>query len=452
MVQATTLDRANRGTTGVAFNNLQYGIENVRWIQRWPGRSQANENKVPSVLVYQYGQESPSAWGFQVDAQSQPAPSVTREWFKTLLDPEILRLENERNPSNPVTHDSVEKWTRDYLSKIYENVQERLQSELPGFKWSEGKIEFLFSVPTTWSPGLVERFKLLVVQAGFGNPRLPNHTLSVTLTEPEAAAVLTSTAASGLFRSGDVLVVCDAGGGTTDISALKVTDAAPDGLSSKQLRQLDIVSGENVGSAAIDYEFELMAREKLKKLQQHVETISDPEHMAWEMSKSRQFQDTKCDYGPRDASHTFSVPIPSLSSNYSNTESDVVNGHMLFQKDDLRKLFDARAEGIFCLIDNQLSKLSINLPCENVEHLILSGGLGQSPYMQHKLRQRYSQGLYTSQNARRVQVRVAPDPQLAVCKGLVIDWLRRLKSGEGVLGWRCCRASYGLICELLVLL
>ena len=50
-------------------------------------------------------------------------------------------------------------------------------------------------------------------------------------------------------------------------------------------------------------------------------------------------------------------------------------------------------------------------------------------------------------NAQTMQVRVAPDPQLAVCKGLVADRLRKLKVGEGVLGWRCCRASYGLICR-----
>jgi hypothetical protein len=48
-----------------------------------------------------------------------------------------------------------------------------------------------------------------------------------------------------------------------------------------------------------------------------------------------------------------------------------------------------------------------------------------------------------------MQVRVAPDPQLSVCKGLVADRLRKLKVGEGVLGWRCCRASYGLICKEL---
>lgn len=42
---------------------------------------------------------------------------------------------------------------------------------------------------------------------------------------------------------------------------------------------------------------------------------------------------------------------------------------------------------------------------------------------------------------------MAPDPQLAVCKGLVGDHVRSLKAGKPVLKWRCCRASYGTICK-----
>jgi hypothetical protein len=32
--------------TGVAYANLSTGSETIRWVQRWPGRMQANENKV----------------------------------------------------------------------------------------------------------------------------------------------------------------------------------------------------------------------------------------------------------------------------------------------------------------------------------------------------------------------------------------------------------------------
>jgi hypothetical protein len=48
-----------------------------------------------------------------------------------------------------------------------------------------------------------------------------------------------------------------------------------------------------------------------------------------------------------------------------------------------------------------------------------------------------------------IRVRIAPDPQLAVCKGLVSDRVRKLVTTHSVLGWRCCRSSYGTLCKIL---
>lgn len=50
-------------------------------------------------------------------------------------------------------------------------------------------------------------------------------------------------------------------------------------------------------------------------------------------------------------------------------------------------------------------------------------------------------------NARSMQVRIAPDPQLAVCKGLVADRVSRIRLGVSILNWRRCRASYGTLCK-----
>jgi hypothetical protein len=82
-------------------------------------------------------------------------------------------------------------------------------------------------------------------------------------------------------------------------------------------------------------------------------------------------------------------------------------------------------------------------------HLVLSGGLGNSPYVQRRLRDRYSFGKAPFSNARSLQVRVAPEPQLVVCKGIVADRVQKLKSGKSILEWRCSRASYGTICKML---
>jgi len=81
-------------------------------------------------------------------------------------------------------------------------------------------------------------------------------------------------------------------------------------------------------------------------------------------------------------------------------------------------------------------------------HLVLSGGLGNSAYIQKRLRARYAFGASSFSNASNLQVRVAPDPQLVVCKGIVADRLQKINRGQSIIGWRCCRASYGTMCKV----
>jgi hypothetical protein len=51
------------------------------------------------------------------------------------------------------------------------------------------------------------------------------------------------------------------------------------------------------------------------------------------------------------------------------------------------------------------------------------------------------------QSVRNLQIHIAPEPQLAVAKGIVHDRAQKLNSGQSVLGWRCARASYGALCK-----
>lgn len=101
----------------------------------------------------------------------------------------------------------------DYFRLLYQYIEVKLQSELPK-NWSDAKIEFIFSVPTTWKPHpTVERFRRITERAGFG--QFPNHTSVIGLTEAEAAAVHMARESPAIFKERDILLVCDAGGGTT---------------------------------------------------------------------------------------------------------------------------------------------------------------------------------------------------------------------------------------------
>lgn len=403
---------------------------------------------MPTVVVYPSTSATPSSWGFlsETIAETTAQDKEYKEWFKTSLDPERLRQKQREDPEGaPGSLAEVQKWYGDYLRKMYEYLEFKLGGELSGCDWASARLEFIFSVPTTWAPHpTVETFKRIVVESGFGSH--PGHEVSIGLTEAEAAAVHVSTEAPGIFRENDILLVCDAGGGTTDLSVLKVTGTVNQAIN---LQQLDVVFGETIGSAAIDYEFEKLVSTRLATAHSTAPMPIDPLDAAWEMMKSRDFQAVKCEYGSPDDTPLFSIGIPRLPHSYNNSDPDVRirNGEMTFEREDLQRLFDKQIAKLFRLIDSQLSSLYQKYPAANVAHLVLSGGLGNSAYVQAQLRQHYA--ATDMPNTRGISVRIAPDPQLAVCKGLVSDRVRKLLTSHSVLGWRCCRASYGTLCKIL---
>ncbi|KAF2836931.1 hypothetical protein M501DRAFT_978671 [Patellaria atrata CBS 101060] len=436
--------------TGVSYANLTLGSENIRWIQKWPGRGQANENKVPTVLVYPTNQPHPSSWGFlsETTAEQTAENKEYVEWFKTYLDVTRLQQKQRDDPNDAAESiEQVEKWYEDYMRLLYQHIQFKLTPELSGsgLLWQDARIEFVFSVPTTWEPHpTVERFRSIIQRAGYGSSR--NHTVTIGLTEAEAAAVHMLSDAAGIFQESDILLVCDAGGGTTDLSVLRVKDTQSGSLT---LDQLDVVFGETIGSAAIDYDFEKLVRARLEQADQIEPLNLSKLDTAWEMMKSREFQNIKCEFGSPDDAPTFVITIPGLRSEYNNANLGIGNREMRFTRADLQTVFDKQVQKLFRLIDTQLGSIVRKLPNEHVGHLVLSGGLGNSAYVQQQLRSRYAPQSGIPHGGHTMQVRVAPDPQLAVCKGLVGDRLRKLRVGKAILGMRCCRASYGTICKIL---
>jgi molecular chaperone DnaK (HSP70) len=365
------------------------------------------------------------------------------------LDPDILRAAQEADPAHTPSQSDVERWTEDYLHQLYSHVDTRLSGDLPSSKsWQTAKIDFVFSVPTTWSPEVVANFKRIALSAGWGACRA--HSLKIGLTEAEAAAVYVASEARAMFEEGDVVLMCDAGGGTTDLSILRVTGAQR-GVPS--LEQMVVVKGQTIGSTQIDQAFEDLALDRLGQadathaLQNLKGEPLDHGAAAWHMAKSAQFQDAKCYFGSSDDVN-FGVTIPNVSDTYDSHAHNIQGGKLLMELTELQELFDDQIQPLFSLIDSQLSSFADQYPDEEVAHLVLSGGLGNSAYVQKRLKDRYS-GRTRTGLTRDITFHVSPEPQLAVCKGACLDHLGKIDSGRSVLSKRCCRASYGTECKVL---
>jgi hypothetical protein len=140
------------------------------------------------------------------------------------------------------------------------------------------------------------------------------------------------------------------------------------------------------------------------------------------------------------------VGIPGLDMSYANDTHGIASGEMKLKSRELHSLFDAQISQLFCLIDERIRSFQSAYPADRISHLVLSGGLGNNAYVQKRLIERYANGKDTF--GKPMKVSISSDPQLAVCKGIVSDRVRKLSSGKAVLGWRCARASYGTLCKI----
>lgn len=119
------------------------------------------------------------SWGFQCD-QEDKSPNI-KEFFKLYLAPQY----HDDYPGCP-SREQAQKWFQDYIQCVYRHAISHFNNCIPNFV--SRHVEFLFSVPTTWKDvRMVEETRRLLENAI--SAKTPMHSVSIGLTEAEAAAV-----------------------------------------------------------------------------------------------------------------------------------------------------------------------------------------------------------------------------------------------------------------------
>lgn len=455
--------------TGVAFCATDWSTPRI--INRWPGINEIR-NKVPTAVGYRAGTKVFTSWGFGCPPPGKlDRGEAVKDCFKLFLDPEFLEKTFKDSAGCPVGRygdvrsDDVRDWYKDFLTGLYKHIGEYISSSFELADWGKHTVDFLFSVPTTWEESVTNEFKKIVKDAGFGKDG-EGHSVNIRLTEAEAAAVYTaasphnhiplsawggdaqsvneSTAKGSDMREGNIILVCDSGGGTTDVSVVKVIslkyiDAHGREEMEKvtELEQLDKAIGDAIGSVQIDETFRERVDERLKDILYKFPSVQLPEYAADDMVKG-EFQYIKEGIEENPPLPKILLKIPGLPRNFTFPEGMIESGHMVFTQNDIREIFDIQISGIFDLIDRQLIRIN-GLRSEKVSHFVLSGGLCSSKYVQSQLSSRY--GLF----GQGIKILIDKNPQLVVCKGLVIDRLHQLKYNTFILPSLRCRSSYGIL-------
>ncbi|TGO81410.1 hypothetical protein BPOR_1167g00020 [Botrytis porri] len=265
----------------------------------------------------------------------------------------------------PETVDEAKYFVTGYPHQIYMHV--KLCIEAITGSWKEKRIEFVFSLPTTWdAQDTVNRFIEAMSAAGFISQNPDKHSAKLELSEAEAAAVYFVTNSEIELEKGDIILICDAGGGTTDLGLVKVADPSPERPALKQVAK---VKGVGTGSTVIDRAFERLVPNRLDAYPD----IELPDNPAHKLARSSSFQ--------------------SIQHNFGTTSGN----HAIFE---IQHPFDVQISGIIRKIDKQLDWMQTHRSHDDVKFLVLSGGLGGSQYVKTKIEE------YFYRNPRQIAHRI----------------------------------------------
>ncbi|KAK0648207.1 hypothetical protein B0T16DRAFT_327490 [Cercophora newfieldiana] len=428
--------------TGVAWMTPRTPIQ---VISDWPGSGDRSERKVPTTLIY-HGSGTLSSWGFMCADDDDTMPGKLKcEFFKIFMEADTLAGAQQQGLSSaPASTLEAQHFATDYLRQVYLHVKESIETEIGRRHtggWNDMTVEFIFSVPTTWtSIYVVNTFKDVIRNAGFGTEGI-RHSAQVDLTEAEAAAVATLKTSAVTFDMGALFLTVDAGGGTTDLALMQVTSA---NQQVPQMSSMHPVSGVGIGASVIDRLFVRLVTQRMAAYPEIAAAL--PPDYPMRLARSHQFRTLKHKFGERAYMQPmFKIPMEGVAHHFSHPGVGIENGRMLFSVHEIQSLFDPQVEGIAKKIIEELDWLRDNGHPQQVQHMILSGGLGSSAYVRDQLQQRFIN--YPHPNANRVAVIPCSDPQLVVVRGLLLDRQQRWQTGgiASVLAARVARASYGVI-------
>lgn len=174
-----------------------------------------------------------------------------------------------------------------------------------------------------------------------------------------------------------------------------------------KLEPLDSVEGVAIGSTLIDYRIAQHFVERLDLIRDHLE--GDLFLHAEEMLVDR-FQLIKHSF-PEPVVDQYWLDVKGLAGSHDFPEAGIVRSRMSLSQAKVKEIFDEQLEGIFALIDDRLLALQLHWPDVQVNYIILSGGLGSSPYVMDKIQQRYGMNAgFRSNNIASLRTVRVPEP------------------------------------------
>ncbi|KAK3935666.1 hypothetical protein QBC46DRAFT_461963 [Diplogelasinospora grovesii] len=401
------------GTTfsGVAWAYSEEPMD-IHTVKAWPSQHprSRDEDQVPSQYDPNTGK-----WGYEVTPDLDPV-----KWFKLLLltasnIPEDIRaaqpLVHAREKLRAAGLTAIDVIIR-YLRKLWEHAYAQIRTRIDV---DNLPLKVAITIPAIWPMEARTAMQTAAVLAGILSPRAIGRTTLELVQEPEAAGLATLLERERYpeIKIGESIIVCDVGGGTTDVVSytvestypLRIRECVP-GQAINSLTHFAMpCTGKLCGSLLVDAAFEshMRATKKLKISSLNTEEYNRFVTDDWEYGAKRTFagEPEPEDFYLRPPARAFRIRDRMRATD-----------RFALTKDEMETFFAESLAGIRSLLGQQRKRVH-DVTGKYPKHTLLVGGLGSSDYIRNVLNRTY-QGT----------VLQPKKPWSAVARGAVISVLR----------------------------
>ena len=255
----------------------------------------------------------------------------------------------------------------DYLTEIYKHTMDTLRKRYGDSFVRTAKVEFVLTVPAVWSDSAKNATLMAAERAGMGR----SSELRL-ISEPEAAAVYTLKAIQpNHLKLGDNFIVCDAGGGTVDLIAYRITNLAP-----LRVEESVVGTGGLCGSAFLNYRFEDHVKARLGE--ERYTQMREKKPKTWNMGLKYFEEFVKRNFNDEDTDQEVNVPFPGLPD---DEDVGLDSGFLVLSNEQVKAIVDPVVREVIQLVEGQVETIRRKRNGGRVAGIVLVGGFGQSHYM-----------------------------------------------------------------------
>ncbi|KAF5690109.1 hypothetical protein FCIRC_1021 [Fusarium circinatum] len=310
------------------------------------------------------------------------------EWFKlSLLHPDDLEkdiLDSEKSTKSNSARERMNLTVVDvaaaYLRKIWKVFRDELRYEV-----TDPLIQITFTVPVLWPDYARKSIYEAIHQANIINNNV--ELAPEFVAEPEAAALAIFSAAYYLdgepfskVRPGQVVIVCDCGGGTTDTVAYEILSVHP-------FRVREVSPGQSIlaDHCILDDGFMKLLKEKIAQVisPRVFQTLKEEDYanlvyLHWDTYIKKFFGD---DFP------TQRIQLPFRWAGRRQRRMPARQGdEVTFTHDEIASIFNPVVEKITTLIETEMRNVP-TLLSKDVSYLIMTGGFSQNRYLRDRISQ-----------------------------------------------------------------